>query len=92
MLRDIRGQVAWVTGAGSGIGQAAAISLAKAGMRLALTGRRADALEQTADLVRAAGGEALVAPADMGRAADVERAWAAVHAARMCSCASLVAA
>ncbi|TXN68305.1 SDR family NAD(P)-dependent oxidoreductase, partial [Methylobacterium sp. WL18] len=49
MLRDIRGQVAWVTGAGSGIGQAAAISLAKAGMRLALTGRRADALEQTAD-------------------------------------------
>lgn len=81
MLRDIRGQVAWVTGAGSGIGQAAAVALAEAGMRLALTGRRADALEHTAELVRAAGGEALIAPADMGRADDVERAWAAVHAA-----------
>lgn len=81
MMRDIAGQVAWVTGAGSGIGQAAALALAKAGMRLALTGRGRDALERTADLVRAAGGEALVAPADMGVADDVQRAWEAIEAA-----------
>jgi NADP-dependent 3-hydroxy acid dehydrogenase YdfG len=81
MMRTLDGQVAWVTGAGSGIGQAAALALAKAGMRLALTGRGRDALERTADLVRAAGGEALVAPADMGVADDVQRAWEAVQAA-----------
>jgi NADP-dependent 3-hydroxy acid dehydrogenase YdfG len=80
MLRDIGGQVAWITGAGSGIGQAAAVSLAKAGVRLALTGRGREALERTADLVRKAGGEALVAPADMSAADDVQRAWEAVHA------------
>jgi len=81
MLRDIEGQVAWVTGAGSGIGQAAAVALARAGARLALSGRRADALEQTAEQVRAVGGEALVAAADMGRADAVERAYDTVHAA-----------
>ncbi|KAA0122501.1 SDR family oxidoreductase [Methylobacterium sp. P1-11] len=81
MMRDIAGQVAWVTGAGSGIGQAAAVSLAKAGMRLALTGRGREPLERTADLVRAAGGQALIAPADMGVALEVERAWEAVYTA-----------
>ncbi|XYD11335.1 SDR family oxidoreductase [Methylobacterium sp. NMS12] len=81
MMRALEGQVAWVTGAGSGIGQAAAVALARAGMRLALTGRGQEALARTAELVRAAGGEALVAPADMGVADDVQRAWEAVHAA-----------
>ncbi len=79
MMRDITGQVAWVTGAGSGIGQAAALALSRAGMGVAVTGRGRDNLEYTADLVRAAGGEALVAPADMGVANDVQRAWEAVH-------------
>jgi NADP-dependent 3-hydroxy acid dehydrogenase YdfG len=81
MLRDIEGQVAWVTGAGSGIGEAAAVALAEAGVRLALTGRGREALERTAERVREAGGEALVAPADMSVSDDVQRAWDAVHAA-----------
>ena len=81
MMRDLTGQAAWVTGAGSGIGQAAAVALAKAGMRLALTGRGREPLERTADLVRAAGGQALVACADMAVAAEVKLAWEAVHAA-----------
>ncbi|MDP4022853.1 SDR family NAD(P)-dependent oxidoreductase [Methylobacterium sp. NEAU 140] len=81
MLRDIAGQVAWVTGAGSGIGQAAALALAGAGVRLALTGRGREALEDTAERVRAGGGQALVAPADMSVADDVQRAWDAVDAA-----------
>lgn len=81
MMRALEGQVAWVTGAGSGIGQAASVALARAGMRVALTGRGQEALARTAEMVRAAGGEALVAPADMGVADDVQRAWEAVHAA-----------
>src|SRR4051812_3842901 len=79
MLRSIEGQVAWVTGAGSGIGQSASVALAKAGVKLALSGRRREALEETAALVREAGGEALVASADMGRADEVEQAWDAVR-------------
>ena len=72
MMRSIDGEVAWVTGAGSGIGAAAAVALAGAGARVVLSGRRADALEGTAAAVRGAGGEALVASADMSVAADVE--------------------
>ena len=80
MLRDIDGQVAWVTGAGSGIGEAAALALGKAGVRLALTGRGREALDRTAQRIRDAGGEALVAPADMRHADSVQTAWDAVHA------------
>src|ERR1700712_1668864 len=78
MLRDI---LAWVTGAGSGIGRAASVALATAGVKLALTGRGREALEQTAELVREAGGETVVASADMSRAEEVEQAWNAVHSA-----------
>ena len=39
MLRSIEGQIAWVTGAGTGIGQAGAIALAGAG---GVTGAGAD--------------------------------------------------
>jgi NAD(P)-dependent dehydrogenase (short-subunit alcohol dehydrogenase family) len=44
------GKIVLVTGAGSGIGRASAQALAKAGFRLALAGRRLDALEETASL------------------------------------------
>ena len=72
MQRSIDGEVAWVTGAGSGIGAAGAIALAQAGARLVLSGRRVEALEETAAAIRQGGGEALVAPADMSVAADVD--------------------
>lgn len=45
-------QVAVVTGAGSGIGRAVAVGLAAGGAEVCLVGRRADALEETASLVR----------------------------------------
>ncbi len=47
-MRDLTGKVAWVTGAGSGIGEAAAISLAAAGMKVMLSGRTADKLAHVA--------------------------------------------
>lgn len=73
MQRSIEGEVAWVTGAGSGIGAAAATSLASAGAKLVLSGRRPEALEETAAAIRQSGGEAFVAAADMSRSEDVER-------------------
>jgi NADP-dependent 3-hydroxy acid dehydrogenase YdfG len=56
-------KVLWVTGAGSGMGRAAAIAAAP-GRRVALSGRRSDPLVETAALVEGAGGEALVLPLD----------------------------
>jgi len=54
-------KTAIITGAGSGIGRATAIVLTRAGYRLALAGRRADALEGTAALA----GGGLVVPTDV---------------------------
>ena len=64
-MTPLTGTVAWVTGAGSGIGRATAIALAASGARVALSGRRVDALRETAASIEGAGGTALVAPADV---------------------------
>lgn len=61
--QDRSRRVLWVTGAGSGMGRAAAMAAAPE-RRVALSGRRIQVLEETAGLVRAAGGEALVSPLD----------------------------
>ena len=47
MRISLEGKTAWITGAGSGIGRAAAIALAEAGVRVALSGRRSEPLEET---------------------------------------------
>jgi NAD(P)-dependent dehydrogenase (short-subunit alcohol dehydrogenase family) len=72
MQRSIKGEVAWVTGGGSGIGQAGAVRLAAAGAKIVLTGRRREPLDETAAMIRDKGGEAIVAPADMGKRDEVE--------------------
>jgi NADP-dependent 3-hydroxy acid dehydrogenase YdfG len=47
-MRDLKNKVAWVTGAGSGIGMAAARALAGAGMSVVLSGRRSELLDSLA--------------------------------------------
>ena len=68
---SLDGKVAWVTGAGSGIGQAAALALAEAGAKLVLSGRREGPLEATAAAIRGSGGCAVVAPVDVADPAAV---------------------
>src|SRR5579859_3286868 len=65
-----------VTGAGSGAGRAIAVALANAGWRVALVGRRSDALEATAKL--ASGNKPLVLPCDIQDAAAVGKMASAV--------------
>ena len=64
-----KGKVALVTGAGSGVGRAAAIALADAGYTVALAGRRLAPLEETAALVPRA--HTLVIPTDVASPAEV---------------------
>ena len=63
-----------ITGAGSGVGQATAIALAEQGWRVALLGRRAQALQETVKLAGARASQMLVCPCDIGDAEAVNRA------------------
>ena len=67
-MKRLDGKVAWVTGAGSGIGEAAAIALAEEGARVVLTGRTQGKLDSVA---RRIGAAASVEAGDMTRASQV---------------------
>ncbi|MDN4613526.1 SDR family NAD(P)-dependent oxidoreductase [Leifsonia sp. F6_8S_P_1B] len=70
--------VIWITGGGSGMGRASAVEAAKAGWRVAVSGRRAEAVEATCAAVREAGGEALAVPVDVTDAAALRDAHATI--------------
>ncbi len=70
---QLNGKVALVTGAGSGIGAAAARRFARAGARVVLVGRTAEELEEQAGRISVAGGEARVAVADVADSEALRR-------------------
>ena len=69
-------KVALITGAGSGIGRAVAITLQAAGYRVVLAGRRADELDKTAALMPGASGQVLAIPTDVTDPTSVKAAFA----------------
>lgn len=72
-MRDLKGKVAWVTGAGTGIGEAAAVALAREGAAVVLTGRRKEPLRAVAEAIAAGGGKAQARPGDLTKAAEAGR-------------------
>ena len=85
LVGSFRDRVAVVTGASSGIGREAALTLARQGASVALVARRRQELEEVAAEATAAGGRALVAPTDVtdlkaarASVAKVRRKWGRV--------------
>ena len=70
---SLDGKVAVVTGAGSGIGEASAVSMAAAGASVVLAGRRAEPLSQVAERVSRAGGRAEAFGCDVSQPGQVDR-------------------
>src|SRR3972149_3143282 len=68
---SLNARVALVTGAGSGIGKAIALVLAERGADIAVTGRRLERLDETANTVRGLGRRALAVSADVAVADQV---------------------
>jgi NAD(P)-dependent dehydrogenase (short-subunit alcohol dehydrogenase family) len=78
-MRGLRGKVAAVTGAGSGIGQAAALRLAEEGCRVAVLDVNLATAEATVERIRSDGGEAFGLRCDVSREEEVEAAFAALR-------------
>ena len=78
---DLTGKVALITGASSGFGRHFARVLADAGAKVGLAARRREALEETADEVRANGGDAFVALMDVSEVSSIAPALGSVEEA-----------
>ena len=74
------GKIAVVTGAGSGIGRASALALLNNGYKVALAGRRKDALDETASMAGNNAPNALAVPTDVTKRDDIVALFARVKA------------
>src|SRR3989442_4130200 len=72
MAGTLEGKVAIITGASSGIGRAAAMVFAREGAKVVLAARRAEAGQNAAEEIQAAGGTALFVRADVSRGEEVK--------------------
>jgi NAD(P)-dependent dehydrogenase (short-subunit alcohol dehydrogenase family) len=71
---QLTGKVALITGTGSGIGQAAALCLAKAGAKIGAVDRTPESSQETIDKIRQMGGEVISAIADVSKPDQVKQA------------------
>ena len=70
----LTGKVALITGAGSGIGKAASLMLAKEGVKIAALGRTEDELQDTVAQIQNSGGEAIPVAADISQPDEMQQA------------------
>ena len=73
----LQDRVALITGGSSGIGRAAAVAMARAGAKVALTARRAERCQEAVEEIEGMGGEALALPGDVANAEHVQALVAA---------------
>ena len=71
-------KIALVTGAGTGVGRAVAIALAKAGYNLVLAGRRKEMLDKVSAEINAVGAQALSVPTDVSKREQILALFATV--------------
>src|ERR1044071_10483154 len=73
---QLKDRVALITGAGSGIGKAAALLLAREGAKIAALGHTEDELKQTVEQIQQSDGEAIVVLADISQPDQMQQAVA----------------
>jgi len=73
MRRELKGKVAVITGASSGIGRATALALAREGVRVVVGARRTDRLEEAVEAIQRAGGQARALQTDVTKPNEVSR-------------------
>ncbi len=76
-----QGKVALVTGASAGIGEACALALAKAGLKVALTARRKEKLDALVKTIVQQGGEALALPTDLSQPTAIKGLFSSLYTA-----------
>lgn len=72
-MEEMKGKVALVTGASSGIGRASVLKFAAGGCRVAAVARRGGRLDGVVSKAQESGGEALAVVADVTKEADIDR-------------------